>query len=926
MPKPHDSEIGHADPEEEDYFRDGALKGQSGDEFSHLHYAEVLSDILLKSKTPLSVGLYGKWGVGKSSIAHMLRDKIGKGGLAGFRYAEVDAWGLSHKALPQGLLEALNSQLGSPYKPGDLEDMLYNKRQVQHTQLHGLKTWWWAAFAVIGVSAFVVLSAYPGLVNSPVFGGFAAALLAAMARLFFGTSRKTIPRTASPQQFGKIYGKIVERRGGKKLVVVIDNLDRCENAVVVELLGLIQTFMVRNNCVNILACDDEALVSHLKSSETVSTERDGNEFLSKFFQVTLRVSPFLGESLRSYAKEQIAKRSVKFDQFALKILLSGAIDNPRKINQFLNIAVALYRLAELRERSGMLQDGMITCNTNLLLKSVVLRHEWPEFCKAVEAEPDLYEDEAKQAKWRAKTVEDDKMTEFESKRLAEFLGATRIPGAVSIVPFLRMSQAPYMTQPGISAFEDAFSRSSTEAVRMFEGLEPGDQEAYLAKIDEILKESASETDPNMPALSGNVVTLAKLAKVASDPAVRASMIDMLGQYLSDRLLVKARDIVGQIGMEPIGSMPSPMRNRIFERLVSDALQAGPPDPTVFELFSKNPDMIEAKLVERMGEMTIDKINASGLWDESFIGACLKQRRADAPMSRLVLYIISNATFGVSPSSEGHDRLCAQLTWLPYIEAGVLSTRILDLVAQCSQSGAPLPPPLLERIGKSEADEKTSKALCGLVRASPDQAQNAEILEIVEQQSRDDEKSTKLAGDVFAAYVQTADAQAVLKLVDKPKYRKFLTTKAALDSMLDVCGKTKYGHPAMIGFLLTHTPDSLKDHVGSALSNTIATRDASEYGPLLDAASRHRKESDPDMNSRIVKSCIAKARTLEGSDRHDLYVRAAKIGHENHAGEILAYARALIKSPDEDVQDAGRALIRTLDEHGSETFHADFTVE
>ncbi len=918
-----DSGIVHPDPEEEDYFRDGALKDQSGDEFFHRHYAEVLSDILRKSKTPLNIGLYGKWGVGKSSIAHMLQDEIKNGDtLRGFEYAEVDAWGLSPKALPQGLLEALNSQLDSPYKPGDLEDMLYNERQVQHTRLHGLKTWWWLALAVMGAAGFAVFSVDPTMANLPVFGGFAAVLLGLLAKLIFGTSRKVIPRAASPLQFSKIYDKIVERYGvkkgaGKKLVVVIDNLDRCENAVVVELLGLIQTFMVKDNCVNILACDDEALVSHLKRSETVSTERDGNEFLSKFFQVTLRISSFLGESLRSYARTQIVKRSVEFDQFALTILLSGAIDNPRKINQFLNIAVALYRLAELREQSGMLQDGLITGNTNLLLKSVVLRHEWPEFCKAVEAEPDLYEDGERQTKWSEEMVRQEKMTDAEIARLWEFMDATRIPGAVSIVPFLRMSQAPHMTQLGISAFEDAFSRSSLEAVGMFENLDSGAQEEYLDKVGEILKESASESDPNMPALSSNVVMLAKLTKAASDASVRARTATMLGQCLSDRLLEKAREIVGRIGLEPIIQMQVPMRNRICGRLVLDAFQADPPDRAVLGLFSENRAIMEPRLVDLMGEMAADKLNTSGLWDASFISECLKYRRKGAPMSKLVSHIISSATFGVSPQTAGYDGLCAKLTEsLSASESGELRSRICDLVEQCGKSGAPMPEPLLDYV-KNEADEKICKALGVLVRASPDQAQNAEILEIVAQKSQDGAKHLESASCVFASYMQAADAQRVTELVDNQQYRRFLTTKTAIDSMLELCSNTKYQNLAVINFLLTHTPDSLKEHVGTVLSDAIVYKDASEYGLLLNAAGQHITEFDSGLIAAIMKACMIKADRTEDAGRHAMYVEAAKIGHEKHAPEIVARAETLILSADERERGEGFQLFDALNANRAE---------
>ena len=111
-----------------DYYRDNALTGQKEDEFQHAHYVSVLKDILLKSQTPINVGLFGKWGVGKSSIVHMLSEAIAKDGqLTDFEYVEVDAWRISGKSLQQGILEEINAKVRDPpFTSEALEDKLYN--------------------------------------------------------------------------------------------------------------------------------------------------------------------------------------------------------------------------------------------------------------------------------------------------------------------------------------------------------------------------------------------------------------------------------------------------------------------------------------------------------------------------------------------------------------------------------------------------------------------------------------------------------------------------------------------------------------------------------------------------------------------------------------------------------------------------------
>ena len=898
----------------QDYLKDSALEGQAGDEFAHRHYVDSLADILLKSETPLNVGLFGKWGVGKSSIAHMLRDKIRNDeNLGGFGYAEVDAWGLAPESLPQGLLEELNSQLGSPYKQKELDDMLYNRRQVQHADLRrpGGRRRWIIMGAGAAAATVVALSQYPDAAGVTVLGVLGSALLALSIKLIFGTTGRTVPPAASPRQFGRIYDEI-RKRGSKKTVVVIDNLDRCESAVAVKILGLIQTFMVKDGCVNVLACDDEALVSHLKRTGAASTDRDGNEFLSKFFQVSLRVPSFLGESLRSYAKKQIGRRSVEFDQFALTILLSGAIDNPRKINQFLNIAVALYRLAESREKSGMLQSGLVTGDTNSLLKSVVLMHEWPEFCKALEGDPGMYQDGAKQKEWCEKAVAGGAMSEAERSRLLGFLDATQIPGA-DIVPFLRMSQPPHAVQPRIGEFEDAFSRSDPRAPVLFEILEPDAQEAYLAKIEEIMKESSSESDPNAPALIGNVIMLAEIIRAAYDSPLSARMSTVLGHYLSGRLLGKARGIVERIGAEQVGLMPARMRDRICESLMSEAFRADPPDGTVLGLFFEDRDIVEAGLAERMGKMVVGKIDAAGLWDERFVAECLKYRRKDVRMSGLVSRIISEATFGVSPSSGGYDRLCAQLTEsLSADEAGILCSRISDLVTQCTDADKPLPEFLLEQIERSGMDEETYKALCGVLQSGSDQAQNVEILRIMAEKRGEDTEQLERVVDAFNALLEKDETYELVQLLDKPQCRQFLTTKATIDSMLELCRKTGYGYPHITRFLLTHTPDSLKDHVGAAFEDSVMA-EGRQYGQLLVSTER-RKGYDSDLIAGIMEALIKKARKLKGYKRHEAYLDAAHVGHPKHAPEIAAYAEPLAKSADEEKRHAGRYLLDTLEKN------------
>ena len=57
--------------EEKYYIKDEVLEDLEDDDFGHRDFASVLKEIVDKQKTPLNIGIFGKWGVGKSSIVSL---------------------------------------------------------------------------------------------------------------------------------------------------------------------------------------------------------------------------------------------------------------------------------------------------------------------------------------------------------------------------------------------------------------------------------------------------------------------------------------------------------------------------------------------------------------------------------------------------------------------------------------------------------------------------------------------------------------------------------------------------------------------------------------------------------------------------------------------------------------------------------------
>ena len=74
------------------YIPDKEINLNENDLLGAKPYAETLYEIIAHSKTPFTIGLFGGWGVGKSSIIKTLEDKFNentKPEVAVFKY---DAW------------------------------------------------------------------------------------------------------------------------------------------------------------------------------------------------------------------------------------------------------------------------------------------------------------------------------------------------------------------------------------------------------------------------------------------------------------------------------------------------------------------------------------------------------------------------------------------------------------------------------------------------------------------------------------------------------------------------------------------------------------------------------------------------------------------------------------------------------------------
>ncbi len=491
------------------FLLDEPIEHASEDRLNLVSYVEVVERIIRSGKTPLNIGLFGRWGVGKTSILNLLKERVTKEGFFKdrFDFFCIDAWKLSKESLRQQVLIDLNKHFGEEaFTEEEIADNLFNIKEVKVEEetkesiFERLKNFYCILRRDSSYLAIFVIILLGGILLRPILNdvfniiysnldlvitSFLIPLLLAIiekidatAKIVRRSAKRVIPRVEYPHQFERMFEKILKERRNKTLIIAIDNLDRCEDEVVVGMLGTIKNFMNVSGCVFILACDDEAIERHLLSVKGVRYRpRDAREFLRKFFHAPVKILPFLDEDLENFMDEMMKELDLDLGQEVKEVLMSATTKNPRRVKQFLNSLISTYYLAQTNERLGSIRKGIVTGNPGFLAKITVIRDEWPKFYRVLEQQEDILD-------YIERYFKVEKLDETERKEIEQrfenneglewFLRATRTIEAADISPFLRLSQ-------------ESYERTLPEHERFIKRVEFGDVPYVLktlAKLDE----------------------------------------------------------------------------------------------------------------------------------------------------------------------------------------------------------------------------------------------------------------------------------------------------------------------------------------------------------------------------------------------------------------------------------------------------------
>jgi len=465
------------------FLSDDPIGGEGQDAFGHKALVDALHECISTCDFKINIGLFGQWGVGKTSIVELLRDRLkGNDNITLFMF---DAWKHSSGSLSHELILELN-RTSKKFNQRELESKIYDIYE-------GLPYLWWKrtfrwiknAFSsfIWAVAVTIILyvalealyrsggisDAWMSSLRVAVFVPVIVAVFKEIATLKIDVGKASIlPAKSNPTKLRSIFSQIIAKTVGKdkankkRVVIVVDNLDRCSGEAAIEMLGAIKNLMEHKKCIYIFPCDRDAMLTHLRKQRDYS-QAEATEYLRKFFQTSFVVPPFKPQDLEKYTKQLMSGLQTDFGSDVSEVITSAFQENPRSIKQFLNNLTTQYMLARNREVMRIVPEGKITGNTGFLAKLLVIRQEYSDFYTELEKRHDLLDMAEECFRNEGKCEHTDTIEPMFKKEpgLEEFLRGTRLFSDEDASVFLLLNKEIY---PSSISDAEEFKRNVNNGV------------------------------------------------------------------------------------------------------------------------------------------------------------------------------------------------------------------------------------------------------------------------------------------------------------------------------------------------------------------------------------------------------------------------------------------------------------------------------
>lgn len=356
------------------------LKNTEQDKLQMQSFEMALSEFIEYTSTPITIALQGEWGSGKTSLMNRVEEKICNANHSNFYSIWLNTW---HYALMKseseilvGIIQALIEQVIEITKqehPEKFKNLIKDVYKVGKVIFKGISQ------VAIKTAVSQINEDAAGEINDT----------------FFGNNENenynlNDLRNKLSELINQSIAKNIEKGIGKKaFIFFIDDLDRIDPALAVNILELLKNIFDLDNCIFILAVDYDVVVKGLKSKFgelTDQNEREFRSFFDKIIQLPFQM-PISSYVISDYLKETllsvniIDKSESEDDKFMENIISFTELSvgtNPRSIKRLVNTLSFINLLIKSKNKLQDKNDKPSAYKKQLIYALVCLQSGFPK--------------------------------------------------------------------------------------------------------------------------------------------------------------------------------------------------------------------------------------------------------------------------------------------------------------------------------------------------------------------------------------------------------------------------------------------------------------------------------------------------------------------------------------------------------------------
>ena len=334
-------------------------------------YADALTEFVTTTNTPMTIGIQGDWGSGKTSLLNIIEKTLSQSDK--YFIVWVNSWEHSLLSSPEETLMKILQDIISQVLKADPNSNKFDKLKKYSTAL---------ARGVLQAGSTIAL------------GIQASDKLSEAADSVFGDSN---PIRSLRGQFTSAVEEIQTRKTNpvNRIVIFVDDLDRIDPGDAVRVMELLKNVLTVRGCVFVLAIDYGVVIKGLKEKFGEMTEENEWEFrafFDKLIQLPFRM-PITSYDLEKYVGQllegidfQISRAAGFHDELANVIQYSIG-PNPRAIKRLIN-SVSLIRMVIQQTEGAIVMENI---DKALLVSLLCIQVQYPRIEQLLKLKPNFVE-------------------------------------------------------------------------------------------------------------------------------------------------------------------------------------------------------------------------------------------------------------------------------------------------------------------------------------------------------------------------------------------------------------------------------------------------------------------------------------------------------------------------------------------------------